>query len=314
MQHRKYESCYQRIFRSVGEFMIRIRVPATSANIGPGFDCLGIAFNLYNTFEVEEIENALLIEGCSEKYKNENNLVVVSMKKCFEKIGYKCRGIKLNMHCNLPVSRGLGSSAACILGGVMAANEIAGGVLKRNEILDIASEIEGHPDNLAPALYGGMTVSIMDNGKVYTEKLKLNDELAFYALIPDFYLSTKKSRGVLPKVVDYSDAVFNVGRTALLISALSSGNHEMLGTACQDKLHEIYRGELINNYSDIKLKCRELYALGVFLSGAGPTIMAIVHEENNRFYEKINDYLLTLENKWEVKQLSVDYKGAVVEL
>lgn len=294
--------------------MIRVKIPATSANIGPGFDCLGIAFNLYDVFEVEEIENGLIIEGCSEEYKNENNLVVISMKKCFKKIGYNYKGIRINMQCDLPVSRGLGSSAACILGGVIAANEIAGGVLNRDELLDIASGIEGHPDNLAPALYGGMTVSIMDNGKVYTEKIRISDEIVFYAIIPDFYLSTKKSRSVLPRVINYNDAVFNIGRTALLISALSSGNYEMLETACQDKLHELYRGNLINNYNDIKSKCRELGALGVFLSGAGPTIMSIVHRENNEFYKRINDYLPVLKDKWEVKKLDVDYRGVEIEV
>lgn len=292
--------------------MIKIRVPATSANLGPGFDCLGIALNLYNTFTFEEIDKGLEFIGCSEKFNNEDNLVYTSMKKCFGKIGYKFRGIKIKMQCDIPVSRGLGSSAACILGGVMAANEIAGGVLSTDEILEIAVEIEGHPDNIAPALYGGMAVSIKDDKKIYVQEIKLNRELKFCALIPDFTLSTEKSRSVLPKVIPYKDALFNVGRTALLIAALSNGNMDMIKIGCEDKLHQSYRGKLINNYDDITQKCRKLNSKAVFLSGAGPTIMNIINDENEEFVEDMIKYVSNFQNKWTVKQLSVDYKGAII--
>ena len=292
--------------------MIKIRVPATSANLGPGFDCLGIALSLYNTFTFEVIEKGIEFIGCNEEFKNEDNLVYSSMKKCFEAIGYKPSGIRINMNCDIPVSRGLGSSAACILGGVMAANEIAGGVLSKTKILEIATEIEGHPDNLAAALYGGMTVSIKDEKKVYVEEVKLNRELNFCALIPEFTLSTEKSRSVLPKEISFKDALFNIGITALLIAALNNGNIDMLKVGCEDKLHQIYRGKLINNYDDILLKCTELDSKAIFLSGAGPTIMNIIDEENKEFVEMITEYVANLENKWTAKQLSVDYKGTTV--
>jgi homoserine kinase len=293
--------------------MIKIRVPATSANLGPGFDCLGIALNLYNTFTFEEIDKGIEFVGCSEKFKNEDNLVYISMKKCFEKIGYTPSGIRIEMQCDIPVSRGLGSSAACILAGVMAANEIGGAGLNRAEILKIAVEIEGHPDNLAPALYGGMAVSIKDKTEIYVEKIKLNRELNFCALIPDFTLSTEKSRSVLPKEISYKDALFNIGRTALLITALSNGNMDMLKVGCEDKLHQSYRGKLIENYEDITEKCRELNSKAVFLSGAGPSIMNIIDEENQDFIRGITEYIENLENKWTVKPLSVDYSGAIIE-
>lgn len=293
--------------------MIKIRVPATSANFGPGFDCLGIALNLYNTFTFEEIDKSIEFIGCSEEFKNEDNLVYTSMKKCFEKIGYTPSGIRIKMQCDIPVSRGLGSSAACILGGVMAASEIAGGVLNKEEVLEVAGEIEGHPDNLAPALYGGMAVSIKDGKKIYVEEIRLNKKINFCAMIPDFTLSTEKSRSVLPKEISYKDALFNIGRTALLIAALNNGNMDMLKIGCEDKLHQSYRGKLINNYEDILQKCRELNSRAVFLSGAGPTIMNIIDEENEEFIEKIIKYVSNFQNKWEVKQLSVDYKGAIIE-
>jgi homoserine kinase len=292
--------------------MVKIRVPATSANLGPGFDCLGIALNLYNTFTFEEIDKGLEFIGCSENFKNEDNLVYISMKKCFEEIGYKPQGIRIEMQCDIPVSRGLGSSATCVLGGVMAANQIAGGVLSKAEVLEIAGEIEGHPDNLAPALYGGMAVSIKDEKKIYVEGIKLNRELKFCALIPDFTLSTEKARSVLPKEISYKDALFNIGRTALLIAALSNGNMDMLKIGCEDKLHQSYRGKVINNYDDIIHKCRVLNSKAVFLSGAGPTIMNIINEENEEFIEEMIKYVSNFQNKWTVKQLSVDYKGAII--
>ncbi|MCJ7690947.1 MAG: homoserine kinase [Clostridiaceae bacterium] len=291
--------------------MITIRVPATSANLGPGFDCLGIALNLYNTFDFEEIDKGIEFIGCAEKFKNKNNLVYTSMKKCFEKIGYKSHGIRIKMQCDIPVSRGLGSSAACILGGVMAASEIAAGALSKNEILEIASEIEGHPDNLAPALYGGMAVSIKDEKSIYVQQIKLNSKFKLCALIPSFTLSTEKARSVLPTVIPYEDALFNIGRTALLIAALSNGNMDMISIGCEDKLHQKHRGNLINNYEEITKKCMELNSKGVFLSGAGPTIMNIINEENAEFEVEIVEYLSVLKDKWVVKQLDIDYKGAI---
>jgi homoserine kinase len=293
--------------------MIKITVPATSANFGPGFDCLGIALNLYNTFIFEAIEKGIEFIGCSEEFKNEDNLVYTSMKKCFEEIGYNPSGIRINMQCDIPVSRGLGSSAACILAGVMAANEMAGGPLNKAEILKVAVEIEGHPDNIAPALYGGMAVSIKDEEKIYVEKIKLNSELKFCALIPDFTLSTQLSRSVLPKEIPYRDALFNIGRTALLIAALTNGNLDMIKIGCEDKLHQSYRGKLINNYEDIIRKCGELNSKAVFLSGAGPTIMNIINVEDEDFIEEITKYVSKFQNKWIAKPLDVDYKGAVIE-
>ena len=267
---------------------------------------------MYNTFIFEEIDKGNEFIGCSEEFKNEDNLVYTSMKKCFEKIDYKPSGIRINMQCDIPVSRGLGSSAACILAGVMAANEMAGVPLNKAKILEIAVEIEGHPDNLAAALYGGMAVSIKDGERIYVEKIKLNSELKFCALIPDFTLSTQMSRSVLPKEIPYKDALFNIGRTALLIAALNNGNIDMLKVGCEDKLHQIYRGKLINNYEDILLKCTELDSKAIFLSGAGPTIMNIIDEENKEFIEEISKYVANLENKWTAKQLSVDYKGTTI--
>lgn len=292
--------------------MIKIKVPATSANMGPGFDSMGIALSLYNTFHVRETDAGLMITGCIPKYKNENNMVIKSMRTCFRKIGYKPKGIELNMNCRIPISRGLGSSAACIVGGVFAANEIAGGKLSKEDMLSIAAGIEGHPDNISPAIFGGMTVSVKEGDKIYSEKIKISRDLRFCAMIPDFRLSTEKSRSVLPREVTFGDAVFNTGRAAFLIAAMQSGSPIMINIGCRDKLHQDYRSFLINNYNEITDKCRELNSYGTFLSGAGPTIMAIIKNKNDDFLEKLKLYLDTLEDKWEVKKLKIDCNGAAI--
>ncbi|HCL4436591.1 TPA: homoserine kinase [Clostridium botulinum] len=292
--------------------MVEVRVPATSANIGPGFDCLGVAVNIYNKFFVEEIEEGLIFEGCADKFKNENNLIYVAMKKCFDKIGYKPTGLRIKIESDIPVSRGLGSSAACVVGGIVSANELAGGVLNKKELLDLAVGVEGHPDNVNPAFCGGMTASISDNREVIYSKVKVSEGIKFCALIPDFTLSTEKARAVLPKSIDYKDGIFNVGRTALMISALNNGDFHLIKYACKDKLHQDYRAKLMENFYSIKEECEKLNSLGVFLSGAGPTIMVMLKEEDKRFSKNIKSFLETLKNKWEVRELKIDKLGTVV--
>ncbi|EPY2272883.1 homoserine kinase [Clostridium sporogenes] len=292
--------------------MIEVRVPATSANIGPGFDCLGVAVNMYNKFFVEEIEEGLIFEGCADKFKNEDNLIYVAMKKCFDKIGYKPTGLRIKIESDIPVSRGLGSSAACVVGGIVSANELAGRVLNKKELLDLAVEVEGHPDNVNPAFCGGMTVSISDNNEIIYSKVKVSEGIKFCALIPDFTLSTEKARAVLPKIIDYKDGIFNVGRTALMISALNNGDFHLIKYACKDKLHQDYRAKLIENFYSIKKQCEKLNSLGVFLSGAGPTIMVMLKEENKDFSKNIKSFLDTLKSNWQVRELNIDNFGTLV--
>lgn len=293
--------------------MVKVRIPASTSNFGPGFDALGLAFNLYNTYEFEEISKGLEINGCEESFNNENNLVYTSMLKTFQKIGYTPKGIRINMGTNIPISRGLGSSAACILGGVIGANEIAGGPLSKEEILEIATEIEGHPDNIAPALFGGLVVSIMEDNKVFYNVVNISKDIKFLALIPDFTLSTKESRAVLPSQIPYKDAVYNVGRVSLLLSSLSNGKFDLLKHGVKDKLHEPYRGKLIPGFNGVTSKCEELGSLGVFLSGAGPTIMVLVDENDRSFTGEIKKYLKSINYNWDVKELELDLSGATIE-
>lgn len=292
--------------------MIKVRVPATSANMGPGFDTMGVALNMYNHFYIQEAEE-LSITGCPKEDANEGNLLYRSMIRCLEMLEFPYRGFHIHFDCSIPISRGLGSSASCILGGVLAANGIAGNPLDSGSILRIASEIEGHPDNIAPALFGGMVISITQGNEIHYNRMDIAPGLKFCALIPDFTLSTHEARAVLPKSVPYGDAIFNVSRSSLLLSALMTGRHELIKVACQDRLHQPYRGRLIANYSEVIQQCEELDCLGVYLSGAGPTIMVILGEEDNTFTPSMKEYLADLPHTWEVVELKIDAQGACVE-
>jgi homoserine kinase len=292
--------------------MVSIKVPATSANMGPGFDCLGVALDLYNCFEIEETASGLEIIGCHTLYNNETNLIYTSMQKCFEVLNYQPKGLKININSNIPISRGLGSSAACIVGGIAAANELAGGKLTKAQLLEIANCIEGHPDNVAAALMGGLTIAVQDKGKVYYENVKIADSLRFCAIIPDFTLSTSEARAALPNSLTYGDAIFNISRATLLVTALSNGSYDLIKYACEDALHQPYRSKLIPGYDEIVQRSKDLDCLGVFLSGAGPTIMAIIKSTDKRFISNMQSFLDTLNDKWIVKELNIDHQGTVI--
>lgn len=293
--------------------MIKIKIPATSANIGPGFDTLGLALNLYNTFEFYEIEEGLEIIGYDDSHNNESNLIYTSMLKVFEKVNYSPKGIKIIVDGDIPISRGLGSSAACILGGVMGANELAGAPLSKDEVFKIATEIEGHPDNIAPALFGGLVVSVTDDNEIYHNRIDVVPGLKFVALIPDFTLSTKSAREVLPTNILYKDAVYNVGRVSLLISAFNNGRFDLLKVALKDRLHQPYRGRLISGFDEIIKKCYELNCLGAYLSGAGPTIMTVINKEDNDLIIHMRDYFNKNNINWDIKELDLDLRGARTE-
>ena len=234
------------------------------------------------------------------------------MLKTFNEIGYSVKGIKIDMNTNIPISRGLGSSAACILGGVIGANELAGSPLSKEEILEIATDIEGHPDNIAPALFGGLVISIMEDNQILYNKIDISKGIKFVALIPDFILSTKEAREALPSTISYDEAIYNVGRVSLLLSALSNGRFDLLKFGVKDILHQPYRGKLIHGFGEIMNKCEEIGCLGVYLSGAGPTIMVIINYDDNSFITKIKKYLYSMKYKWDVKELNLDLSGSIV--
>ncbi|WMJ76645.1 MULTISPECIES: homoserine kinase [unclassified Sedimentibacter] len=291
--------------------MIKVTVPATTANMGPGFDTLGLALNMYNIYRFEEINEGLIIEGCPEKYINEDNLVYKSFMIAAEEIGRTVKGLKVSMNTNIPVSRGLGSSSACIVGGVFGANALLKGGLSKDELFKIAVNIEGHPDNIAPAVYGGLTASIMDGGTPFSMHYNISEKLKFCAVIPDFETSTCEARKLLPKDVPFQDAIFNVSRTAVLLKALEEGNIDVINVALKDVLHQKYRKAMIHEFEDVEKICRENGSSAFFISGSGPTLMNII--VNSDFTNAIKHSIMNLKYNWEIKYLSADKEGVIIE-
>ncbi|MBM7854622.1 homoserine kinase [Desulfohalotomaculum tongense] len=262
--------------------MIRVQVPATTANLGPGFDCLGMALKLYNTVEMDETSAGLTIEvhgdGAASIPRDESNIVYKAAHKVFQHVNYNPAGLKIRLTNRVPVCRGLGSSAAAIVGGIVAANILSGGKLSKDKLLALANEMEGHPDNVAPALLGGIIAATAAEGEVRYLYIAPPAGLKTVVAVPDFQLSTKRAREVLPGQVPLQDAVFNVGRTALLVTALCQGDLSKLNYAMEDRLHQSYRASLVPGMKKVLAAARLAGARGVVLSGAGPTLIAFADE------------------------------------
>lgn len=294
--------------------MIKVKIPASSANMGAGFDTLGVALNLYSRFEIEEINEGLEINTLNAQNfvpKDENNLIYKAMMNVFEYTDYKARGIRITQDSDIPMTRGLGSSSACIIGGMLAANAIIGRKLDYGKILDLASQMEGHPDNAAPALYGGFCASVFDGEHAITCSSKINPKMKFAVMIPDYFVATKKSREVLPETVPFRDAVFNIAHASLFQSALVSGKTELLKEAVRDKMHQNYRKSYIDGFDEIFEKAYEAGALATYLSGSGPTIISIV-ESGTEFNGKMHRFFKENSHEWTCRILSVDNVGAVL--
>lgn len=289
---------------------ITVRVPATTANIGPGFDSMGCALALYNyiTCEVLPAGN-LVITGCPEPYQNEENLAVQGYRAVLSRLGLPNEGLSLNIRAEIPVCRGLGSSAALIAGGAAAANLLHGSPLPPAELLEVTNEIEGHPDNLAPAIYGGLTASLVEDGKPRTVKLPLSPTLRWVAAIPDFELSTHLARAVLPKEVAFVDAVYNASHVAVLVGALGRGDRELIAMALRDRLHQPYREKLIPEYNKVKTAAEQCGAIAFCISGAGPTLLALTDEAS--FAAQFAEKCKRLERRWNIMELAVDTEGIV---
>lgn len=295
---------------------VSVRVPATSANLGPGFDSMGLALGLYNRLTAEETQNGLTIDILDESRKflptDERNLVFRSMKRLFDQVGYRPKGLHLTMENQIMATRGLGSSSAGIIAGLVAANAMVAQALSQDELLNIAAEIEGHGDNVTPALLGGFTINVIQNNKVSYVKTEIPEDLRFATFVPDFFLQTKKARSVLPRSVSMGDAVYNTGRSALLASSIITGKYENIRVAVGDKLHQRYRSRLIPGMEDLFKSCYANDALGVYLSGAGPTIVAIIHRDNQDFMSKMQKLLTEKMPNWSLYLLEADNCGTIL--
>lgn len=295
--------------------MLKIKVPATSANLGAGFDTLGVALNLYNEFIVEE-SNTIQIETYPKIPEFENpdkNLFVKVLKKTCEYFGNDFHGVKLTQKINVPVSRGLGSSATAIVGAIVAAFTVNKKVLTDEEFFNIAYQFEPHPDNLLPALKGGFITACVEDKKTYYSKIPFPEELKFVVVIPDFELSTEKARKVLPEKVSLEDAVFNVQRVSLLISSLVNKDFDLLKVAMNDRLHEPYRKKLIPNFDKVVENALNSGAVGVSLSGAGSCMIALAKENFEDIGKSMVEAFNEVDIKAEYKILEIDKEGVQVE-
>ena len=298
--------------------MIHIRIPATSANMGPGFDSIGIAVKLYNHIWVEEQTTGLTIEVKRKQTipvpLDETNLIYQTLKFFYDQKGLKMPGVKIVQEDYIPMVRGLGSSAACIVGGLFAANALAGNICDKDELAQMAAQLEGHPDNSNPAIFGSMVVGAQDKNKMNHVRLELPDDLIFATMVPDFPVSTHDARSVLPDHYSRGDMVFNASRAALLVASMMTGKYENFDMAMEDCVHQPYRAQLIPGMNEIFAHAKACGAVACYLSGAGSTLMAMVTKDKAEGFErKMSEYLGTLPHNWELNLLQADMQGVLVE-
>ncbi len=296
---------------------VKVRVPGTTANCGPGFDAVGIACTIYNDLELtlddqSNISLDVIGEGAGAIPADGSNVAVKAIQMVLAKTGCTLSGIHLKMINHIPLARGLGSSAAAIVGGLVAANELTGNTLTKEDLLDMATAIEGHPDNVAPAIFGGITVSIMDSGSAKYLRLQPPKAFSMVAVIPEFNLSTKAARKVLPDSVPFADAVFNVSRTALLIGALCTGELKLLIHALEDRLHQPYREQLIPGMAQVLATARQTGALGAALSGAGPCLLAFTADNADEVGKAMVKAFNIHKVSARYQVLDIDGQGAVI--
>lgn len=295
--------------------MKHIIVPATSANMGSGFDSIGIAFQKYNHLWFVDIDEGLEIL-INKKHKlkiptDKTNLIYKTMEDFYNLVGKTMPGLRLIQEDYIPHTRGLGSSAACIVAGLIAANDLSGCHFSKEELAQIAAKIEGHPDNSNPAILGGMVVGALNKEEMRHVKIHIPENLSFAIMVPDFPVETKKSRGVLPYNVTRKDAIFNSSRAALLVASMMTGDIDNLKMAMNDRLHQPYRLPLVPGMADIFSKADEFGAKASYLSGAGPTLASVLTDDmKDEFAEKMNGYLSTIPHKWTLEILKPDLEGA----
>ena len=274
--------------------MIKIRVPATTANLGCGFDCFGLALKKYLFLEIEEAKEDLMIqsrgEGAAQFEKGENNLIWKAFMLVLKKYGKgrDVKGIRIKTLNQIPVTRGLGSSASAIIGGIIAASRLYNLKLSNEEILKTALSLEGHMDNIVPALMGGFTLAYStENKPVKWLKIKFPNDLRVVVAIPDFHLSTEKMRSVLPDKLPLSDAIFNLSRSALLVKSLQESRWELLAEAMEDKIHQPYRATYIPGLQEMFSQVKNTGYAGIALSGSGPTVISLTKRGTENIISQI---------------------------
>ena len=298
--------------------MPSIRIPASTANMGAGFDSIGMALCLYNEIEFELLPQGLEIilpEGSDPSIpRDESNLIVRSIQAGLAATQTPLPGLRIVQRDHIPQTRGLGSSSACVVGGIIAANILSDAVLSTEQMIDIAARIEGHPDNILPTFIGGMTAGVMEGDHVRFIHIDPPRELKCCVMIPDFQLSTQTARDVLPSQVPIKDAVYNISRAALMVGAMTQGKLDLIGTALGDALHQPYRKTLIPGYDDIVAAAARHGALGCCLSGAGPTLIAFLDRDYRQFVQRMKLFMQGMESQWRVELLDICTEGVSWEI
>lgn len=297
---------------------LEIRIPATSANLGPGYDCLGLALKLYNRAVVRYGREAALLEpdrlmdwaaGLPAGQKP------VALAYAHYAARHSCAlpPIEIEFGGDIPIARGLGSSATCALAGLLAAQLIDEGTCQREELLTLASELEGHPDNAAPAVFGGLVLSMKTPDGIRWTKLPCRESLRVFLFIPSFRLSTDQARRVLPDRVPHGEAAATAASLAFLLQGLATGDGRLVAAGCQDFLHQPYRRHLIPDYQTIETLAVDAGCHLLALSGAGPSLIGLFagpDEEGKKIAEKIRD---RLPSGWQLRELPVDQEGLVFD-
>ncbi|WP_099205228.1 homoserine kinase [Scatolibacter rhodanostii] len=295
--------------------MIRIDVPATSANLGAGFDSLGIALTLKNRIWMEESDEVeISCKDSIEVPKTRENLIFWAAEYLYRECGKTLPGLKIVQENNIPLARGLGSSSSCIVAGIMGANRFMGNPLSQSDLINMAAKMEGHPDNTTPAISGGLVASAMEGERVYSVSVPVSDKIRFVVMIPPFELKTEKARKALPDQYSRGDAVYNLSRSGLMTASLFSGELQNLRVAVQDRIHQPYRSGLIDNCDTVFRMSYELGSLGTYISGAGPTIISMVEtSQADGFGENCRAHLQEKGvDGWQVEVLAADENGAKI--
>ena len=291
---------------------VKITVPATSANLSIGYDTLGMAVTLYSEFTFEKADE-LIITGCPEEFQNEDNLVYRSFIAALEHWGDEPFPIKLHIDANIPVARGLGSSSTCTVAGIMGAAALTGRIIRRDEAVSIATAMEGHPDNVAPAIMGACVCSFTPEGELPTcIRYQVSDKLKFITVIPPYEVKTSEARKVVPQDVRLTDAVWKMGRVAGLTRGLETGDTVLISKSCHDRLQEPYRKELIPDYQAIHDICIQGGAATMWISGSGSTMMAVT--DDGLVAESLRARLQAQYPAFEVYVLECDTQGVRISV
>jgi len=292
---------------------VHVRVPATSANLGPGFDALGLALALYNEVVAEERDGVTVTidgEGADRLARDAHNVVARGVRLAYEAAGRPFKGCALACVNRIPAARGLGSSAAAWVGGLAAGNALLGSPLSRDALLGLAARAEGHPDNVAAAVFGGLTVSCGTPQGVTAVTLPVPKNLAWVVLVPEVTSATAEARALLPRSVPREDAVFNVQRVALLLAGLQTALPAALSVALEDRLHQPYRLKLFPWMPTVAAAARAAGALGCVLSGAGPSLLAVVDGDGRAVGRTMEEALSGAGVRGRARVLDVDAAGA----